>query len=75
MKLKTTWKYKFVHCLEAASLIVGAFIANDIIKLYYESQNKHAGNYAKYKLYHAIFVFMFDMIILITFETLFRESP
>jgi uncharacterized membrane protein YgdD (TMEM256/DUF423 family) len=75
MKFVTKWKYKAVHCLEAACLIIGAFLANDILKFYYESENTTVENYAKYKLYHAIFIFVFDMIILIAFEIVFRESP
>jgi len=75
MKLKTSWRYKFVHCLEAALLIIGAFVANDILTIYYEGQDKQPGDYEKYKLYHVIFIFLFDMFILITFEAFFKESP
>ena len=75
MKLKTTWKYKAIHCMEAALLIMGAFISNDILTFYQERQHKQTGDYEKYKLYHAIFIFLFDMFILVTFEAFFRESP
>jgi hypothetical protein len=64
-----------VHCLEAACLIVGAFLANDILNLYYKSEHEDVETYTKHKLYHALFIFVFDMIILVAFETIFRESP
>lgn len=73
MKLKTKWKYKFVHSMEAALLIVAAFIANDILTIFHKSEGEES--YHKYKLYHIIFIFIFDLLILVLLEIFFNESP